>query len=52
MLNGKVKLMKEIRDELREIRKNTELIKKAMTEPIYVPWSEAEKRLIHNSRAK
>ena len=45
-------LLKEIRNELREIRKNTELIKKAMVEPIYVPRNQAEKQLNHNNRGE
>ena len=48
----KIKILKEIRDELREIRKNTELIKKVMTEPLYIPRPETEKRQNHNSRAE
>ena len=51
-MNRKIETLKEIRDELREIRKNTELIKKVMIEPIYIPWSEAEKRQPHNNRVK
>lgn len=44
------KLLKEIRNELREIRKNTELIKKAVTEPIYVPRDQAEKKQSRSNR--
>lgn len=50
-MHAVLEILKEMLNELRETRKNTELIVKVITEPvpIYVPFSEEEKKRIRSS---